>query len=196
MDIRTLFADKAITGIPCEDDRFELILLDYPEKRCKILMTSGLSNYKMPVHKKYTGREHTELYFCLPSYWEIENPDEKYSWPVVWLHKLGKHLLDKQLWYGPGHSFENKDHTPLSSHMKSQHLILLDPMCLQEELAPKLLEEKTIFFLGLTPLYSEELDYKQAKGTFKLEKKMKAKMMTEKLDDFRVSFMRSRFRFF
>jgi hypothetical protein len=34
----------------------------------KVLMTIGLSDFKMKVHEKHVGEEFNELYFLLPSY--------------------------------------------------------------------------------------------------------------------------------
>ena len=35
-----------------------------------VLMTDGLSQFRMDVHEKHTGEEYAELYFLLPVYWE------------------------------------------------------------------------------------------------------------------------------
>jgi hypothetical protein len=162
-----------------------------------LLVTNGLSNYKMPVHEKYIGREYNELFFCIPRYWDLnerDNPNR--NWPVLWLEKLVNHVVNKGLWYGPGHSIQcYPDYKPLSETMKENHLMLIDPILLKKEMAPLVCETKTVYFLAGLPIFGEEMDFKQAKGTYKLLNKFINKGYHEKLDDYRESVMKSRIKF-
>jgi hypothetical protein len=67
---------------------------------------------------------------------------------------------------------------------------------LEDELTPVQLEDKTIHFWALIPLFGDEMDYKQGKGTVKLKKKFLIKGVTEKLDEFRQSSLKNRWLFF
>lgn len=167
------------------------------EKRSKIhiLMTNGLSGYTMPVPEKFDGREYNELYFCLPSYWDLESPNGK--WVIEWLQKLAKHVVEKRTWFGPGHTIPNGNPVgPLSATMKEKYLMLSEPMFLNTELIPLELDEKTIHFLSVIPIFEDEMDYKMGKGTYKLLRKMEGKGITELLDDYRLSSLKSKWRVF
>jgi hypothetical protein len=160
-------------------------------------MTAGLSDFKMPVHEKHIGEEFNELYFLLPNYWnieEVENP--KFNWVFSWLERLKNHAIEKNTWYGNGHTFPcGKEMQPLSESMKQNHFILTRPIDLDEDLAPITIAEKTVYFLGIIPIFADEMDYKQGKGTFKFEQKLRTNGVSEKLDDFRGSVLKSKWRF-
>ena len=52
----------------------------------KILMTNGLSEFQMNVHEKHAGEEFNELYFYLPSYWDLndeENPSMNWVFQFI-----------------------------------------------------------------------------------------------------------------
>ena len=42
----------------------------------RVLMTSGLSDFKMHVHEKHLGEEYAELYILLPVYWDESSLEE------------------------------------------------------------------------------------------------------------------------
>jgi hypothetical protein len=191
------FGEHRISKIPSTEGEFPLLIIDLElSSPVTVLMTDGLSNYKMPVAEKLSGREYNELYFCLPSYWDwqdLENPNT--NWIYSWIRKMANHAIEKETWYGPGHSFPTgKEKLPISATMKQNHFFLTDPIVLEQELAPLSLGDKTVYFLGIVPIFSDEMDYKQARGTFKLLQKFSYANVSEKLDDFRSSVLRSRWR--
>ena len=190
------FGKEAVSIFKKIDENLEILLVDVSlASPVKVLMTNGLSNYDMPVHERYKGRENVELFFCLPRYWdinELDNPNRQ--WPTVWLEKLVNHVKEKKGWFGPGHTIQcDKDFNALSDTMKQNHFMMVDPILLEKELEPIVLDEKQIHFLGIIPIFADEMDYKQGKGTYKLLKKFHAKNVTEKLDDFRETVRKSRF---
>ncbi|MGJ8660627.1 MAG: suppressor of fused domain protein, partial [Bacteroidota bacterium] len=98
--------------------------------------------------------------------------------------------------YGPGHSILcYPDYRPLSEIMKQNHLMLVDPILLAKEMEPIKEGERTIYFLAVMPIFGEEMDYKQGKGTYKLLTKFLNKNYHEKLDDYRESALKSRIKF-
>lgn len=172
-----------------------LLALDLESKTpVTVLVTNGLRNYEMPVHEKYEGREFNELYFCLPSYWEwedLENP--QMNWVFNWIQRLVRYVRDKETWFGPGHTMPcGADMQSLSATMKQNHLLISDPILLESEMAPIDVEGKRVHFLAIIPIFGDEMDYKQARGTFKLMQKFSNKGVTENLDDFRSSALKRR----
>lgn len=176
-----------------------LVLL-YLEQRVPVtvVMTCGLSDYKMPVMEKWKGREFNEIFFCLPSYWELDDlTNEHFNWVYDWIFRLEQFVREKQTWFGPGHTIPaGNPPVALSPTMKQEYFIFLDPIYLEEELQPVEREEKTIYFLSIVPIFPDELDYKIGKGTYKLVQKFRHRNFDERLDDYRVTFLKSRFRLF
>ena len=80
--------------------------------------------------------------------------------------------------------------------MKQNHFILSNPIELTEELSPLQVGDKTIHFLALIPIFADEMDYKQGKGTAKLYAKFALQNITEKLDHYRSTVLKSRWNFF
>ncbi len=162
-----------------------------------IVMTNGLSNYTMPVSEKWKGRQHTELFFALPTYWDLEDvQNTNFSWPFDWIFRLESFVRERNTWFGPGHTIPTS--TPpiaISNTMKQDHFIFLDPIYLESALAPLEIDNKTVHFLATVPIFADELDYKMGRGTHQLVKKMIHRKMDERIDDYRVSMLRSRMRF-
>lgn len=159
-----------------------------------ILISSGLSDFKMPAHEKHIGKEHAELYFYLPSYWDLEDIENlKFSWVFYWIERLKNYVIKNNAWFGHGHTMPcGKEMKSLSESMLQNHFILSDPVDLKVELSPIIEEEKTIHFLAIIPIFPDEMDYKQGKGTFKLMEKLRQYAITEKLDDYRKTVLKTR----
>ena len=159
-----------------------------------VLMTNGLSNFQMPVPEKYEARNRVELYFCLPSYWDLTTENGK--WVIEWIQKLAKHCIEKNTWYGIGHTFPNGNPAvSFSETMKQKYLMLNTPFFLADELTPiQLTDTSEIHFLGIMPIFEDEMDYKMGKGTYKLLQKIESKGISELLDDYRMSCLKSKWR--
>ena len=183
-----------------EGDACDLLLLSLEKNSAvTVVMTNGLSEKQMKVPEKFNQRKRCELYFCLPDYWdweEVENP--QMNWVFVWIQKLAKHLLENETWYGPGHSFPaGNPPAEISKTMHQKFFMLSDPLLLETELQPVNLQNgEEVFFYAIIPLFEDEFDFKAAKTTVKFLKKFTAKRHTEKLDDFRESIRKLRYRIF
>lgn len=189
------FGDHRVLDVPTKEGEVPLLIVDLDLKSpVTLIVTNGLSNYTMEVPEKVAGRENIELYFCLPSYWEWEDTENpSMNWPFEWIQRFAKHLTDKKTWFGAGHTFPcGADGATISSTMKMEFFVLLDPLLLEQELAPIQVEEKKVHFLAIVPLYRKEFEYKQSRGTFKLLDKLNNHGVTEKLDDFRGSVLKTR----
>jgi len=166
-------------------------------KGVTFLMSNGLSDYEQPATEKNKAHTYIELVFCLPSYWDLNDENPTMTWVNTWLEKLGNHLLEKQTWYGDGHTFANGNPIePLSPTMKQKYLMLVEPDLFSDELAPIKMENKEVHFLCVIPLFEDEFDFKMGKGTFKLKKKLRDKGINELLDDFRMTALKNKWRIF
>lgn len=194
------FGANRVLDIPTKEGEMPLLALDFELKTpITVIMTNGLSDYTMPVPETYKGYEHNELCFCLPSYWEweaVDNPQT--NWIYDWLQKLSKHVVEKKTWFGHGHTIPNGKGTllPFSSTMLEDHLLLSSPLKLEQELQVLELSDKKVHFLTIIPIFSDEMDFKQHKGTYKFIQKFIQKRCNEILDDYRKTIMKSKWRIF
>ena len=161
------------------------------------LMTKGLSDFEMKVHEKHLGEEFNELYFLLPSYWDLEDlQNEKFNWVFPWLNRLHTFVIEKNTWFGHGHTIPcGNPFEALSSSMRQNHFMLTRPIEANLDLKKVETQEKNIGFLGIIPIFEDEMDFKQGKGTAKLMDKLRVSGITEKLDDFRVTSLKKKWRF-
>ena len=195
--LESRFGEHRVLEAPIKEGEMPLLILDLELKSpVTVVVTNGLSDYKMPVPEKFIGYEHNEIYFCLPSYWEWEDAkNPNMNWVFDWIQKLAKHVVEKETWFGHGHTLPcGKEENALSSTMKQNHLFLSYPLLLEQEMDSLMLNGKEVNFLAITPLFKEEFEYKQARGTFKFMQKLNNNGITEKLDDFRGSIMKRKWR--
>ncbi len=183
---------------PLHPDQAFLLLFIEKNVPVTAVMTLGLSDYKMPVLDSWKGREHNEIYFCLPSFWELDDmSNPNFAWPFDWIYRLEKFVREKNTWFGPGHTIPTGNPAvQLSEQAKHDYLFFSGPLFLEEELAPLAIKNQTIYFLGIIPIFGEELDYKMGKGTQKFLKRFVAKGFDERIDEYRPSVMKSRMYFF
>lgn len=190
------FGKEAIQEIAGKNGDLPLLLIKLEQNRGSILLTNGLRAYQMPVPDKEHENAHCELYFYIPGYWDLSDlEDPSIAWVFHWIRKLGKHLTEKQTWFGHGHTlYCGKETGQLSPTMKQNHFFLVNPIDLDRELMPLQEENRRTVFLGIVPIFEDEMDYKQGKGTAKLLDKMNTKGVTEKLDDYRRTVLKSKWR--
>jgi hypothetical protein len=190
------FGSEQCQHVATDSGAIELVLVQIPAKHCTLLLTNGLSAYKMPVHEKEVGNEHNELYFCLPSYWDINATElATMNWVFEWINRLAHFVVEKNTWFGHGHTMPcGKDKKELSPTMKQNHFFLSRPIYLEDELTPLQLPDYTVRFLAIIPVFEKEVEYKLHRGTLKFMDKLNTQGVSEKLDDYRGSVMKSKWR--
>lgn len=190
------FGSEQCQHIATDSGAIELVLVYVPAKNCTLLLTNGLSTYKMPVHEKEVGNEHNELYFCLPSYWDINAKDSlTMNWVFDWINRLATFVVEKNTWFGHGHTMPcGKDKKELSPTMKQNHFFLSRPIYLKDELIPIELPDYKVQFLAIIPVFEKEVEYKLHRGTLKFMDKLNTQGVSEKLDDYRGSVLKSKWR--
>ncbi len=187
------FGLDAVRELPVREGEVPLLLLEINARtKVSVLVTNGLRNYKMPVPEKETGKEYNELYFCLPSYWEIDDRDNpKMNWVFHWIQRLSRYVQEKETWFGHGHTMPaGKEKQAISGTMRENHFMLSKPLLLEDELEPMEIDGKKVHFLAIIPIYEDECTYKLSRGTKKFVAKFTRKGNSENLDDFRVSTIR------
>jgi len=175
------------------DTEISIVAVDLSDThRVQLLMTSGLSKHPMNVPDHLKSQNRCEIYFCVPSYWELlKDLDPKANWVMNWLQLIVNYAKSNDVWLGAGHTLKcGADKLPLSPTMKQEYFVFSPPILLEDEFSEikRLCEE--INFFSVIPLFEKEFEYKQRKGIEKFAQKMKAAGMSEKLDDFRPSLIK------
>ena len=164
------------------------------QRNAMFICTNGLADKQMSVPVHLTDPNRVELLWCLPDYWDIsaeQNPNM--NWVFPWMNKLVQHLLSNDTWFGHGHTFQTG---PLSTTMKQEYLMLMNPLLFNREFESVFNGVETIHFLAITPIFKREFEFKQRKGTQSLIKKMEDSGVTEMLDDYRESLLNRKFGLF
>ncbi|WP_196888942.1 suppressor of fused domain protein [Aureivirga sp. CE67] len=152
------------------------------EKPFHTFITSGMSDKPMNSPEGVEGCEYLELSICLPENWEVSEEsfkDRKNYWPIEWLKYLARfpHAYNTWLWFG--HTIPNGEPAaPFAENTNFSSMILLPSVVFPQEAQLLELENKSIHFLALCPLYNEELELKMHKGV---------EALFDGFDKFRVS---------
>ncbi len=192
------FGAHRVSDFPTGDDGYIDLLKIEVEKKfpLTIISTNGLSSYEMPVPDRYQERKHTEIFFCLPGYWDLEEKENhNMMWPLEYIQKLAKNLIEKETWYGPGHTIANGNPSlHISETMKQEYLLLADPIELEDFFAPININGVETYFLAIIPLFHKEYEQKMHSGYPKWIKKFRGRNGNEILDDYRTSIYKSRWK--
>ncbi|WP_396600926.1 suppressor of fused domain protein [Algibacter sp. R77976] len=138
------------------------------EKPFHTLVTSGMSDKPMHTPEDVEHRKFAELSICLPADWKVSETafkDEKYYWPIRWLKYLARFPHELNTWLSFGHTIPNGDPAqPFFKNTELSSIILLPSVVLGDGFHTLELENKSIDFYSLIPLYNEELNLKMRKG--------------------------------
>lgn len=132
------------------------------------LVTSGMSDKPMNTPDGVENCDYTELSICLPEEWKILEEDfknENNYWPIRWLKYLSRFPHEYNTWLNYGHTIPNGDPAePFAENTNLNTMVLLPTIIFGEDFHSLKLENKTIDFYSLIPLYSEEVNLKMKKG--------------------------------
>ncbi len=131
------------------------------EKNYYTLITSGMGAHQMRVPQELAGYhvDRAELVICLPPDWKLEDPDEKWYWPLRWLRLLARLPIEQDTWLGWGHTVPNG--RPFAVNTMLSGVILTGPMGVSKAAGVcKLQDGSEVNLYQVVPLYSEEMEYK------------------------------------
>ncbi|NNE91110.1 MAG: suppressor of fused domain protein [Verrucomicrobiales bacterium] len=138
------------------------------------LVTSGMSDLPMSPPEGAEDLGYAELMICLPGDWPLDEQsfkDEGNYWPIRNLKFLARFPHDYKTWLFYGHTLPNGDPPEeFAPGAGFTGMLLAPPLTAPPEFMELAISpEKTIHFLALVPLYSEEMDLKLKKGVEALE---------------------------
>ncbi|WP_299120929.1 suppressor of fused domain protein [uncultured Tenacibaculum sp.] len=138
------------------------------ERPFHTLITSGMSDKPMNTPADIQDSSYTELSICLPENWKISEDsfkDEKNYWPIRWLTYLARFPHKYNTWLSYGHTIPNGNPPePFAENTKLNTIVLLPSIIFNENFHCLRLENKSINFYSLIPLYEEEVNLKMKKG--------------------------------
>jgi hypothetical protein len=163
-----------------------------PARPVHLLVTSGMSDRPMNVPAGVDAPRLVELVATLPERWAIGTDafgDENWYWPVRQLKTLARFPHKYDTWLGEGHTVTNDDPPqPLAPGTRLCGAILLPPQhapAAFRELA--LGDGRSIRFLGVVPVYDDEMTFKTRAGTEALLERFRKAGITDAIEPARPS---------
>ncbi|MDO6818838.1 suppressor of fused domain protein [Zobellia sp. 1_MG-2023] len=138
------------------------------ERPFHTLVTSGMSDKPMNTPDGVEGCDYAELSICLPEEWKISDEDfkdEKNYWPIRWLKYLARFPHEYNTWLSYGHTIPNGNPAePFAENTGLNTMMLLPTIVLGENFHTLKLQNKSINFYSLIPIYTDEVNLKMKKG--------------------------------
>lgn len=159
------------------------------ERPCWTLVTTGMSERAMRAPEPELSR--AELVMILPPDWPVEQAkmdDERNYWPFRLLQQLAvlPHEYDTWLWFG--HTVPNGD--PPEEYADGAGFcgaVLLPLALCPEEFDQLVVGDHTVTFLGVYPIYEDEMQLKLDDGVDALADRFEAARVSEALEPGRAS---------
>jgi Suppressor of fused protein (SUFU) len=166
------------------------------ERPWTTLVTSGMSERGM--HAPDAERTRAELVMALPPTWPLEHDelaDDRVYWPFRLLQSLAAFPHQYKTWLWHGHTIPHGDPPePYAPDTGMCCAILLPPLLVGTGFDVLDVGERRVRFLGVYPLYEEEMRLKLESGFEALIDRFDAAGVTELLDPGRPSVVISRFK--
>lgn len=162
------------------------------ERSYNFVVTSGMSEKRMPVPKSAEDGRFAELVMALPPDWPLTQEafkDEANWWPFRLIKGLARYPIENKTWLYEGHSLVwSNPPKPFAQNTSMTSVLLLKPMLLPAEAQiVHVRKNKRIRLWAVFPVYQEELELKVRDGSDKLEELFRANRITELLDPKRSS---------
>jgi len=139
-----------------------------PEYPCLRLVTCGMAELPMHVPARCSCTPYAELSIALPPTWPVSMEafgDERFSWPLRLLKRLGRMPHEGRTYFCAGHSVHGDRRHPYGPDTRLCASLLVSPLT-----APDEFDEfsvgggRSVRILGVLPLHAEELDVKLRHG--------------------------------
>ena len=133
------------------------------------LVTSGMSDKAMNAPEGMEACRYSELLICLPPTWPMDQEawkDEAHYWPIRWLKFLARFPHEHNAWLWHWHTMPNGDPPEaLTPGTKLTGMLLIPPVSMPAAFRELRIDaEKTIHFLAMVPLTTDEMQLKLDQG--------------------------------
>lgn len=147
----------------------EILHVDVTEsKPFHLLITSGMSDRAMPVPEDMEASPRAELILGLDASWPFGPEhvgDRRHVWPLQLLVSMARLPHGHGLWFGAGHTVPNGN--PPHPYVPETELcgaLVAPPVAVPPEFLRLSVDEGVIEFLGVVPVYAEEMQLKVERG--------------------------------
>jgi hypothetical protein len=158
------------------------------------LLTSGMSDLDMHVPEGVADFSLAELCLCLPGDWPLAMDnfgwrEPQYFWPIHLLHQLARYPHSHDTWLSFGHTVGDPESPgPIDPQVDFTGIVLLNPLTFPEGASSlTTFDGRTINFLALIPLLTNELLFAQREGSEELASILFEAGVTEIIDPARAS---------
>ncbi|WP_138495282.1 suppressor of fused domain protein [Paenibacillus pinistramenti] len=180
-----------------------LVVNPSKERNYYTFVTCGMSNLPMTVPEGAEDYKFAELMICLPADWKVSQESfdiEENYWPIRWLKTLARLPHEYETWLYWGHTVPNGDPAqPFAANTSFSGMILSFPTVVEEVnsfFTLRLADDRDVHFLGLIPLYKEEMDLKLKSGAEVLFEKLEKAGVNEIVNIKRKNTAKKGFLFF
>ena len=175
------------------------IVAPRPDRNFYTLITSGMSERPMNTPPGLEEYARAELMLSLPPEWPMEEAawkKETNYWPIRLLKSLARMPHEYETWLSYHHSIPNGDPPkPYARNTSFTGALLLPP----EEVPQKFLQcrigpKQVINFIGVYPVYKEEMQLKLSKGIEAIYERFDKLQISELLNLKRINTARAKTR--
>jgi hypothetical protein len=140
------------------------------ERRYHTLITSGMSDRAMSVPSGSKAPRYLELMCTLPKTWDLAaSGGTEGDWPLRELRRLARLPQETNAWLAWGHTVPNGDPPrPFARDTKLCGVIIVPSLMVPRLFYELAIDDRTVTFYSIVPLYKEELSLKEEIGMEKL----------------------------
>jgi hypothetical protein len=151
------------------------------------LVTCGMAERAMVPWEPDPALEYAELVLALPSDWPLQAPEG--GWPLKLLQDTAELPHRFQTWLHLAHTVPNgaPKPQPYARGCPFSGIVLAPPLLTPEGFDTLAVGDRQVRFLGVIPLYADEMDLKLEQGVEALFDRLDAAGVTEGLDVTRAS---------
>jgi len=196
------YSDKEVSvfhEIASFDLHMDVYYIQSDKHSFNILLTSGMSTYKMDIKQKVKDPkelEFAELMILLPK--ELEFPESiseenSKSWLIAMLKQAARFPYQYETWLGVGHTIQaNAEFEPYDKSTKFAGLVVLPSMTFDEDFTKIRRNEELINIYTVFPMYKEEIEFKIENGYDTLAQLLQKSNCTELFDSNRPSLIQKK----
>ncbi|MCL2148620.1 MAG: DUF2185 domain-containing protein [Methanomassiliicoccaceae archaeon] len=171
--IVSMFGDfeNVFHEIESPDIHVDVCIIDpTPERNYYTLVTMGMGAHRMNVPEELRDKkvDRAEVLIALPPDWDLQNPDERWYWPIRCIKSLARLPGELDTWLSYGHTVSNEE--PYADNTGLCGVMLTFPYCFPAESAVCVMPDgDEVNFYQVLPLYANEMNFKVKNNAEALE---------------------------
>jgi len=167
------------------------LILEEPNseyRNCRVFVTCGASEKPMNAPPAMEAFRFSEFAICLPKSWPISVEafkNEAHWWPLRLLKIVARYPFEYNTFFSLGHTMDLGDMSKTGVGFSA--CVVTPAFCLGPNSVKLQLNDRTIYFMSIVPLFPEELKFKLDYGMDKLEKKFEENNVFDIIDPTRIN---------